>query len=306
MGEAKRRKAQLEEGPCICGSRKPAKKCCFNGLTWHKAPSVLGLKALPQSSSVVDKCYMKELGSCEGSISGEHLVSESIILLLAGEGDFTISGLPEFPEGEFKTIGPKNLTANCLCRKHNSCLHPLDDAASAFFTALKSCLDREAKFPYFIVSGHDIERWLLKTLKAMAASGNLAQGRQKLSGAFSSDVRVLDMLDDPQQWPEGTGLYCVMSAGDLTENHNRFQLAPFTNSRGELGSLWANILGLSFVLVLEPLDISENPRLARGVFRPGQIVITYPNSVNWLAMSWDDGKKHTRTMSLKFVRQIHL
>jgi hypothetical protein len=180
----------------------------------------------------------------------------------------------------------------------------LDDAALAFFTALKSCLDRKADSMRFIISGHDVERWLLKTLKAMAASGNLARGKDKLSGAFSSDVRVLDMLDDPHQWPESTGLYCVMNAGDLTENHNRFQLAPFTNMHGELGGLWANIMGLSFVLMLEPLDILENPQLKKAVFRPGQIRVTYPTSVNWIAVSWDDGRKHTETLSLNFVREV--
>jgi len=247
---------------------------------------------------------MKELGSCDNGISGEHLISESIILLLAGDGYFTISGLPWIPPGEFKTIGPKSLTAKCLCSKHNSSLHPLDDAALSFFSALKSCLDSEAKSLRFIVSGHDIERWLLKTLKAMAASGNLARDRDKLSGAFSSDVRVLDMLDDPQQWPESTGLYCVMKAGDLTENHNHFQLAPYTNRHGELGGLAANIMGLSFVLMLEALDISENPQLEKAVFRPGQIVVTYPNSTNMLVISWDDGKEHTDPMTLKFLRGV--
>ncbi len=175
---------------------------------------------------VVKKCYMKELRSCDGGISGEHLISESIILLLKADGDFTVSGLPWMDDGETKILGSKSLTANRLCRKHNSALSPLDAAALFFFSSLKSCLDREADSMRYLVSGHDIERWLLKTLKTMATSGNLARGREQLSGAFSSDVQVLDMLDDPRHWPEGTGLYCVMNAGDLTENHNRFQLAP--------------------------------------------------------------------------------
>jgi len=54
---------------------------------------------------------MKELGSCSGGVSGEHLISEAIIRLLAGEGDFTVGGLPWIPPGEFKAIGPKSLTA---------------------------------------------------------------------------------------------------------------------------------------------------------------------------------------------------
>jgi hypothetical protein len=131
------------------------------------------LRALPPMSAV-ERCYMKELGSCDGKISREHLVSESILLLLKADGDFSVFGLLWLADGEMKIMSPKSLTANCLCQKHNSALSPLDSAALYFFTALKSCLDRTAQFGRYIVSGHDIERWLLKTAKALAASKNLA------------------------------------------------------------------------------------------------------------------------------------
>jgi hypothetical protein len=42
-----------------------------------------------------------------------------------------------------------------------------------------------------IVSGHDVERWLLKTAKAAAVSKNLAMGREPLSRAFSRDEAIL-------------------------------------------------------------------------------------------------------------------
>jgi hypothetical protein len=189
MGEAKRRMAAIENRPCPYGSSKPANTCYYNGRVWHKPPVVLGLRTLPSKSSV-DKCYMKELGSCDGSISGEHLFSHSIMLLLKADGDFSISGVHWLPEGETKILPPKTLTANCLCQKHNSALSPLDDTALYFFTAVKSCLDREAQSARYIVSGHDIERWLLKTVKAPAASKNLARGRERLSGAFPSEDNV--------------------------------------------------------------------------------------------------------------------
>jgi hypothetical protein len=305
MGEAGRRRLKIENGPCTCQSGKPARGCCFDGTHWHKAPARLGLRALPECS-VVEKCYMKELGSCDGGISSEHLISLSIILLLKADGDFSISGLPWIPEGETKIIGPGSLTANCLCAKHNSSLSPLDTAALRLFSALRSCLGREARGLHFIVSGHDIERWLLKTLKALAASSNLSRDRERLSGAFSTDVEVLNMLDDPRHWPDGAGLYCVMSAGNVTENHNRFQLAPLTNPHGDLSGLVANIMGLDFILMLEPPIMSQSPALANAKFRPGQIVVTYPAATNWLTISWEDGSRggNTETLSLKFLREV--
>lgn len=74
MGEAKRKREAVLNGPCPCGSQKTARLCCFNGVGWHKPPAVLGLKALPATGRV-EKCYMMELGSCVAPMSAEHIIS---------------------------------------------------------------------------------------------------------------------------------------------------------------------------------------------------------------------------------------
>ena len=303
MAEAKRKKEAALNGPCPCGSGKTARLCCFTGQgwQWHKPPAILGLKTLPPAGRV-ERCYMKELGSCVAPISAEHLISESVIRVLMADGDFSISGLPWLEAGEEKILAPQNLTANCLCVKHNSALHPLDDAAQYFFASLKSYLELDTGSRHAIVSGHDIERWLLKTAKALAVSKNLAKGRERLSGAFARDEAILDMLDTPGLWPDGAGLYCVMNTGDVTENHSRFQLQPFTNDQGEIEVLALNILGLRFVLLLEPLDVGKYPFLREARYRPDRIEISYPSSTNWVTMSWEDGKAHAETLTVKFVR----
>ena len=78
---------------------------------------------------------------------------------------------------------------------------------------------------------------------------------------FARHGAVLDMLDNPTRWPDGAGLYRVMNTGELTENHPRFQLQPFTNDQGEIDVLALNILGLRFVLMLEAVDIGKYPFL---------------------------------------------
>jgi hypothetical protein len=145
---------------------------------------------------------MRDLGSCVGPISGEHIISESVIRVLIADGEFSVSGVPWLAAGEEKILPPRSLRANCLCTKHNSALSPLDDAAKYFFASLKACLESDTESRHALVSGHDIERWLLKTAKAAAVSKNLAKGGERLSGMFSRDAAILDMLDDPQQWPE--------------------------------------------------------------------------------------------------------
>jgi hypothetical protein len=165
-------------------------------------------------------------------------------------------------------------------------------------------LEKAADASNYVASGHDLERWLLKTLKALAVSRNLARGRQRLGGTFASDVRILGMLEEIVAWPPGTGLYCVMTAGDLTSNHSRFQIAPVTNASEEICALWTNILGLSFVLVLETSVLVNLPQLASAVFRPRSFNIRYPSGSHELLLTWADGNAHRGNMTLNFLRDV--
>ncbi len=54
------------------------------------------------------------------------------MLLVKADGDFSISRVPGLTTGETRIIPLKTLTANCLCRKHNSALSPLDTALYFF------------------------------------------------------------------------------------------------------------------------------------------------------------------------------
>ncbi len=303
MGEARRKREQAAAAVCICGTDLPALSCCYTGKTWHKRSAALGLHTLPRNS-VVEKCYMKALRSCQGGLSREHLISESVMRVLAGDGPFTIGGTPWLPAGEHRQVGYGSLTGKCLCSKHNSALHPLDDAALSFFKALKSCLDGEASALRYLVSGHDIERWLLKTLKALAMSENLGRGTQKLSGAFPDDIRVLELLDDQHAWPAGAGLYCTMATGDQTVNHPRFQIQPYTDANEEIVGLWTRIFGLSFILMLQPLDKVTIPHQGPVVYRPRKIIAAYPGGKNQLWLSWEDGLRHDGDLTLRYVGDV--
>jgi hypothetical protein len=291
MGEAKRKKDATLNGPCPCGSAESARLCCFTGegWKWHKKPAILGLKTLPPAGRV-EKCYMKELGSCVAPISSEHIISKSVCQVLMGDGEFSISGVPWLEAGETKIIAPPQ--AKCLCSKHNSSLSPLDSAAYYFFKSFRSYLEHDNGMQHALLSGHDLERWLLKTAKAAAVSRNLSHGGKPLSGTFARDEAILDMLDDPQHWPEGAGLYCTMNTGDLTENSVRFQFQPFTNEEDDIEALAFNILGFRFMLMLDALDPAKYPFLSGAKFRPGRIQISYPNSTKWVTLCWDDNKVH--------------
>ncbi len=208
------------------------------------------------------------------------------------------------PEGASKTLNPAKFTANCLCVKHNSALSPLDDAARYFFAALQSCLHREKHGAHFIISGHDLERWLLKTAKAMAVSKNFGQGNVALTGAFSNDVQVLEMLDDPSLWPPGAGLYGINKPNTLIQNQGRFQLQPLTDEVGGINGLVISIVGLAFILLLKPVNLTPYPEYHGAKFRPSEMVVTYPQGRDVISISWDDGKPHPDFITLQFVSEV--
>ncbi len=216
-----------------------------------------------------------------------------------GDGDFSISGVPWLEAGETKIIAPP--TAKCLCRIHNSALSPLDAAAHYFFTSLRSYLERDGGMRHALISGHDLERWLLKTAKAAAISRNLAHDGKPLSGTFARDEAIIDMLDNLTHWPEGAGLYCVMNTGDLTEKTVRFQFQPLIDENDNIDAVAINIMGFRFVLILSTNDVTRYPFLSEAKFRPGRIQISYPKSTSWLTLSWE-GQPNYDVLSLRLMQ----
>ncbi len=67
-----------------------------------------------------DGCYLRATEACCTKISGEHLISETVLDVLA-EKQVEVSGLP-WLKGETKKLGFAALTSKCLCRTHNSAL----------------------------------------------------------------------------------------------------------------------------------------------------------------------------------------
>src|ERR1700744_5970980 len=84
-----------------------------------------------KSERSVKGCWAASLGDCEGKISREHLVSESLL----PEGGVMVSGLP-WCKDEPKPLGNAALTGKILCQKHNSELSELDYNVKQSFDTL--------------------------------------------------------------------------------------------------------------------------------------------------------------------------
>lgn len=126
----------------------------------------------------------------------------------------------------------------------------------------------------------------------MAVSRNFASGRERLSGKFRHDVEIVGMIERPDRWPDGCGLYCVLPGGSTFENHPRFQTQPLTNDEGEIEAVVFVMLGIHFVLALAPLDKTKYPFVKDGHYRPGRIIVSYPSTNKWVTLSWEDDRAH--------------
>ncbi len=147
---------------CPCGSGRVLKECC---LTKRNETTPPGTKTGYSNS----RCYARALSDCDRKLSREHYISESILSLR--DKSIGITGFPWLDSGEQRSISKASLTAKVLCSRHNSVLSGLDSTALLLFTYLMG-LNIEENQEVLLINGEEIERWMLKALCGVVASGN--------------------------------------------------------------------------------------------------------------------------------------
>ena len=94
-------------------------------------------------------------------------------------GSGSVSGFA-WQNGETKEMDFASLTSKILCDRHNSALSPLDAEAGKLFVALAeidaTLADAAPPAPPrdYLISGADLERWLLKVLLGICHAKGIA------------------------------------------------------------------------------------------------------------------------------------
>ena len=293
MGQAKRNRDRRASEPCKCGSGKPAGVCCFDGTSYTKQPARIVLSNRSNDLSI-DGCYLRHTRGCGGQLSKEHLISESVLNVL-NQGDlFMLSGAAWQAAGASMKIGLSALTAKCLCERHNNtCLSALDTAAGRFFAAIKStALNDSAPAISILISGHDIERWMLKTMFALSLGKSLARDKQLIPANFYSGIDEAQLLSNPMAWPVGSGLYSMQQVDEIVTRKDQLDLAALTiPGKDELVGLRFSIQGLAFdCLAVPPTNLSSGK--PHVLHRPGRLTFRHGSIVNEVLISWVDGRSH--------------
>jgi hypothetical protein len=210
-----------------------------------------------RTGSALDGCYAASLLDCAGVLSGEHFISNA--LLRRFKRGFVVEGFPwmEAP----KAVGPNSLTANVLCQRHNEALSPLDAMIARFYDALHAALspgDPPTVIPVSMFEGEDLERWALKVMICLGASGNLRAGNVKARAREIPDL-YLRILFGEQEMPAGCGLKMINGErSDLETNKLACAIETFETEEGRHVAFGISIrlLGFQFLTsITEPIEM---------------------------------------------------
>ncbi|WP_316186329.1 MULTISPECIES: hypothetical protein [unclassified Bradyrhizobium] len=232
---------------------------------------------------------MKATNGCSDTLSGEHLISESVLGVLA-EKEVTVSGLP-WLKGQTKTFGFAALTAKCLCTRHNSLLSPIDTAGGKFFEAVQACgTTTSPPSLEYLLSGHDVERWLLRTLAVFGVSRNLAIDGAAIDPELVRRLDIVGSLENPSFWKRPLGLYVLGGRGHRFTQRSDVKMFPLLRRETqEIIGITVDIQGLG--LLATDHDV-EGAGLDKAFYRPGALVFDMGGVRHRIRLSWEDGISH--------------
>jgi hypothetical protein len=285
VGEAKQKWYALGRRPCACDSGLVAEACCWTPKGWFKAHASIDLLATGHTGSH-KKCYLRELGTCSDSISGEHPISATVLRAI-GEDRLRITGTPWLPQGESRDIGIQSLVSNCLCGAHNSALSRLDAIAGRFYRDIQTTLlDDNAPVRTRLFSGHDIERWLLKTSAGLAASKYLGADGEVLPGVFAEGIDIAELLQAPTAWRSPMGMYVLVVPGQQFQAKNELRVAPLASTTREIGGLLTVIHGITVALLLDRRESIKDTQLQRALYRIEKFNMNMEHGQQVVQLSW--------------------
>jgi hypothetical protein len=78
----------------------------------------------------------------------------------------------------------------------------------------------------FLLSGHDVERWMLRSLAIFSVSGNFAIDGAVIDQDFIDRLRIVELLEDVKEWKKPIGFYLTRGLGHQFWRRDNIQIAP--------------------------------------------------------------------------------
>lgn len=306
------------QNPCLCGSGRKSKSCCLKDSKtgyWFP-PECITKTPDPKTGFSHKKCYARSLMDCCSKISREHYISESVLQVIGKKKDLLASGFPQQEPNVEELMSTNSLASKILCQRHNSALSPLDADAKRLVATLRAFDRRFGVLPspkgfgnsvslqsneFELFNGHNIERWMLKTLCGFLASKNVRIKGKKII-EFQIKHSWLEILFGMQPSPNGCGLYVIPST---TYTYDSFGFTPliFEKRINEavdytpiikledrtnvyVHGAQLEITGFKFLLSVTGLMPDEYKPIKQ--YRPLKLVFTDGSSYKVIHFGWND------------------
>jgi hypothetical protein len=263
---------------------------------------------------------MKWTNDCTSTISGEHIISETVLSILNPKS-LLIGGVAWIPEGETRDL-PLNalMKANVLCQRHNSAWSPLDQMAGKFFRALREIyddLDRRSlsrKPIWHLFSGEELELWLLKTSLGFFYAGVLSKDGTKISDVQTIMNPAIEEAYRTGRLVEPCGMY-ERKSGTIASQLGRLEFAALSEESGErMVGCRLSMMGLATTLITDPHMTNRDRFEEHQSYRPDYLFLRNDRRRHSIVLTWPKGRPfrravdyamHPRPANLKMKTRVH-
>lgn len=275
-----RRSLNFHTDLCLCGSGKLLKDCCLTKRYGTQPKKTKTGYSHP-------KCYARIFLDCSIQLSREHYISRGLLNLF-GERNFYVEGFPWAPYGEKRFVSAESLTGRMLCTRHNEILSELDNLAKIFFEFfIKDWNGKEIDI--CLINGKEIERWFLKTLSGLVASGNATLNEKRLI-QWTPPIEWLNILFCDNHLDDGAGLYYIY--GNYKYEIKSINAhSVFKTTTGQPVALALAVSGIAFLFSMEEPPDLEKPTSTGAVlkYRPKILQLSMKGQTREAHFGWPDG-----------------
>ncbi len=179
-------------------------------VTWDRLER-LWERTMAQRGVIARGCYAAPLGDCAGPLNREHFVSKTLLKEFEEATGLHVTGYPHGNSYSKIAMTVESMSAKVLCETHNNKLSNVDVEGSrfliAFFSAHMGLLEeRFTVDPTYECDGPLIERWMLKYICGLIASGQAGIGAERIERT-SPPLEFLQVLFGLETLPSEWGLY---------------------------------------------------------------------------------------------------
>lgn len=207
--------------------------------------------------AVNPSCYLSSMSNCSSKITKEHFISRNILEKLTKD-TLKFENAAHFFGGKNQVeIGIDGFASKVLCDNHNSVLSPLDTAAGAAFQRIEELAkdmilaDKGYNLNSFhVVSGIDIERWMIKVFCGLVAAGKIRSVSGRIEQSSSLPHELLSALMGVTLLKPPLGLYMHSYVGQIRKSGGfSFSTIKLTDGSDQVGGLILSLGIMNLALV---------------------------------------------------------